>query len=139
MVHFQPIFDLVSSTSINHHISESYSDGSLLPRLLICLSKLCNYLTRYNKSLLGNDLGKFPAPLLMNTVHFAMQAVISKSITWYWSHRFQPSVAMSWRDYFMRGKLILFQSLYLCLYINLACALFMGYFPVSLLAKLVLA
>lgn len=53
-------------------------------------------------------MGKFPAPLLMNTVHFAMQAVLSKSITWYWSHRFQPSVAMSWRDYFMRGKLIIF-------------------------------
>ncbi|KAL5570876.1 hypothetical protein UlMin_020473 [Ulmus minor] len=60
------------------------------------------FLTLYNKSLLGNDLGKFPAPLLMNTVHFSMQAILSKSITWYWSHRFQPSVAMSWRDYYMR-------------------------------------
>ncbi|PON96502.1 Sugar phosphate transporter domain containing protein [Trema orientale] len=60
------------------------------------------FLTLYNKSLLGNDLGKFPAPLLMNTVHFAMQAILSKSITWYWSHRFQPSFAMSWRDYFLR-------------------------------------
>ncbi|EXC03844.1 putative sugar phosphate/phosphate translocator [Morus notabilis] len=60
------------------------------------------FLTLYNKSLLGNDLGKFPAPLLMNTVHFAMQAMLSKSITWYWSNRFQPNVAMSWTDYFTR-------------------------------------
>ncbi|XP_062105805.1 probable sugar phosphate/phosphate translocator At1g06470 [Humulus lupulus] len=60
------------------------------------------FLTLYNKSLLGKDLGKFPAPLLMNTVHFTMQAVLSKSITWYWSERFQTSVVMSWRDYFMR-------------------------------------
>lgn len=60
------------------------------------------FLTVYNKSLLGEDLGKFPAPLLMNTVHFTMQAVLSKAITCFWSHRFQPSVSMSWRDYFMR-------------------------------------
>ncbi|KAK6919678.1 Sugar phosphate transporter domain [Dillenia turbinata] len=60
------------------------------------------FLTLYNKTLLGDDMGKFPAPLLMNTVHFGMQAVLSKTITWIWSHRFQPSVRMSWRDYFMR-------------------------------------
>lgn len=60
------------------------------------------FLTLYNKTLLGDDLGKFPAPFLMNTFHFAMQAVLSKGITWYWSHRFQPSAAMSWRDYFIR-------------------------------------
>ncbi|XP_048327614.2 probable sugar phosphate/phosphate translocator At1g06470 isoform X1 [Ziziphus jujuba] len=60
------------------------------------------FLTLYNKSLLGDDMGRFPAPLLMNTVHFAMQAILSKAITWYWSNRFQPSVAMSWKDYFMR-------------------------------------
>ncbi|XP_022739577.1 probable sugar phosphate/phosphate translocator At1g06470 [Durio zibethinus] len=60
------------------------------------------FLTLYNKTLLGDDLGKFPAPLLMNTVHFTMQAVLSKVITWYWSHRFQLTVPMSWRDYFYR-------------------------------------
>ncbi|XP_052177922.1 probable sugar phosphate/phosphate translocator At1g06470 isoform X1 [Diospyros lotus] len=59
-------------------------------------------LTVYNKTLLGDKLGKFPAPLLMNTVHFAMQAVLSKAITWFWSQKFQPSVSMSWRDYFLR-------------------------------------
>ncbi|KAK6917941.1 Sugar phosphate transporter domain [Dillenia turbinata] len=60
------------------------------------------FLTLYNKTLLGDNMGRFPAPLLMNTVHFAMQAVLSKAITWIWSHRFQPSVRISWRDYFMR-------------------------------------
>lgn len=59
-------------------------------------------LTVYNKTLLGDDMGKFPAPLLMNTVHFAMQAILSKGITYFWSHRFEPSVPMSRKDYFMR-------------------------------------
>ncbi|KAK4487107.1 hypothetical protein RD792_006422 [Penstemon davidsonii] len=59
------------------------------------------FLTLYNKTLLGDHLGKFPAPLLMNTVHFAMQAALSKAITWYWSDRSHSSV-MSWKDYFVR-------------------------------------
>lgn len=59
-------------------------------------------LTLYNKTLLGDNLGKFPAPLLMNTVHFAMQAILSKAITYFWSQRFKPTVAMSWRDYYIR-------------------------------------
>ncbi|KAJ8527790.1 hypothetical protein K7X08_015241 [Anisodus acutangulus] len=60
------------------------------------------FLTLYNKTLLGDHLGKFPAPLLMNTVHFAMQAVLSKAITGFWSQRFQPTVMMSWRDYSLK-------------------------------------
>lgn len=59
-------------------------------------------LTIYNKTLLGEKLGKFPAPMLMNTIHFGMQAVLSNFITWFWSNRFQPTVTMSWKDYFMR-------------------------------------
>ncbi|KAM7271285.1 hypothetical protein ACFE04_030499 [Oxalis oulophora] len=59
-------------------------------------------LTLYNKRLLGDDMGKFPAPLLMNAVHFTMQAVLSNGITWFWSRRFQPTVSMSWPDYFKR-------------------------------------
>ncbi|KAL1071135.1 hypothetical protein V6Z11_D11G069300 [Gossypium hirsutum] len=38
----------------------------------------------------------------MNTIHFAFQALLSNAIRWYWSHRFQPSVPMSYRDYFYR-------------------------------------
>ncbi|WCJ25081.1 Nucleotide/sugar transporter family protein [Euphorbia peplus] len=60
------------------------------------------FLTLYNKTLLGDDMGKFPAPLLMNTVHFSMQAILSKFITWFWSQRFQVNASMTWRDYFMR-------------------------------------
>lgn len=67
------------------------------------------FLTLYNKTLLGDDMGRFPAPLLMNTVHFTMQAVLSTAITWYWSDRFRPNVAMSWKDYFIRDGLSLSQ------------------------------
>ncbi|KAH9607255.1 hypothetical protein KSS87_021193 [Heliosperma pusillum] len=56
----------------------------------------------YNKSLLGDDMGKFPAPLLMNTFHFSMQAVLSKAITWIWYERFHKGSRMTWRDYFTR-------------------------------------
>ncbi|KAK7268984.1 hypothetical protein RIF29_21697 [Crotalaria pallida] len=62
-------------------------------------------LTLYNKSLLGNDMGKFPAPFMMNTIHFALQVVLSKLITWFWSQRFQTNVAMSWAYYFLKGLL----------------------------------
>ncbi|PWA44071.1 hypothetical protein CTI12_AA436900 [Artemisia annua] len=60
------------------------------------------FLTLYNKTLLGDDMGKFPAPLLMNTIHFSMQAIFSNAVTYFWSKRFQPTVTMSWKDYFMR-------------------------------------
>ncbi|VFQ64419.1 unnamed protein product [Cuscuta campestris] len=60
------------------------------------------FLTLYNKTLLGDHLGKFPAPLLMNSVHFAMQAILANVITWIWSERFKPTVLMSWRDYCLR-------------------------------------
>ncbi|XP_076890122.1 putative sugar phosphate/phosphate translocator At1g06470 [Bidens hawaiensis] len=59
-------------------------------------------LTLYNKTLLGDDMGKFPAPLLMNSVHFSMQAVLSRGITYFWSHRFEPTVPMARKDYFTR-------------------------------------
>lgn len=121
MVHFQPVFDLVSSLYlINHHmyifceIFKLLNDAKLFSSPFFIVSGLF----RYNKSLLGDDLGKFPAPLLMNTVHFSMQAVFSKGITWYWSNRFQTGGSMSWRDYFVKGKLII---LLLC-YTNLVIA-----------------
>lgn len=60
------------------------------------------FLTLYNKSLLGDHMGKFPAPLLMNTFHFAMQAVLSRAITWIWYERFHKGVRMTWRDYFSK-------------------------------------
>ncbi|CAL5046039.1 unnamed protein product [Urochloa decumbens] len=59
-------------------------------------------LTLYNKTLLGDKLGKFPAPLLMNTVHFALQAGLSKLIIFFQSKGPDSAVEMGWKDYFMR-------------------------------------
>uniref|UniRef100_J3MBC9 Sugar phosphate transporter domain-containing protein n=2 Tax=Oryza brachyantha TaxID=4533 RepID=J3MBC9_ORYBR len=59
-------------------------------------------LTLYNKTLLGDKLGKFPAPLLMNTVHFALQAGLSKIIMHFQSKGMDNAVEMGWKDYFMR-------------------------------------
>lgn len=59
-------------------------------------------LTLYNKTLLGDHMGKFPAPLLMNTVHFSMQALLSRAIVWFQSRGSETGVKMSWRDYSMR-------------------------------------
>ncbi|XP_066376652.1 probable sugar phosphate/phosphate translocator At1g06470 [Miscanthus floridulus] len=59
-------------------------------------------LTLYNKTLLGDKLGKFPAPLLMNTVHFALQAGLSKLIIFFQSKGPEAAVEMGWKDYFMR-------------------------------------
>ncbi|KAF8409109.1 hypothetical protein HHK36_005182 [Tetracentron sinense] len=91
-----------SATSPN--AQSAISAASVLKTLVFILAwyTFSTFLTLYNKTLLGDDLGKFPAPMLMNTVHFTMQAVLSKGITCFWSQRFQPSVTMSWRDYFTR-------------------------------------
>ncbi|XP_072964318.1 probable sugar phosphate/phosphate translocator At1g06470 [Typha angustifolia] len=59
-------------------------------------------LTLYNKTLLGEKLGKFPAPLLMNTFHFTLQAVLSKIIVCFQSRGPDNSVKMTWKDYFLR-------------------------------------
>ncbi|XP_068658997.1 probable sugar phosphate/phosphate translocator At1g06470 [Aristolochia californica] len=67
--------------------------------LLWYTSSTC--LTLYNKTLLGENIGHFPAPMLMNTVHFSMQAVLSKIIILF-SQRLRPEVEMSWKDYFLR-------------------------------------
>ncbi|CBI22040.3 unnamed protein product, partial [Vitis vinifera] len=98
-----------SNSNGNHEMSSPNSNNSidvvsLLKTLFFILVwyTFSTILTLYNKTLLGDDLGRFPAPLLMNTVHFLMQAILSKAITCFWSQRFQPSVTMSWRDYFVR-------------------------------------
>ncbi|KAG2609469.1 probable sugar phosphate/phosphate translocator At1g06470 isoform X2 [Panicum virgatum] len=59
-------------------------------------------LTLYNKTLLGDKLGNFPAPLLMNTVHFALQAGLSRLIIFFQSKGPDSAVEMGWKDYFMR-------------------------------------
>ncbi|XP_050381999.1 probable sugar phosphate/phosphate translocator At1g06470 [Argentina anserina] len=102
--------DIDHSISVDDHKTLSanskfpISAASVIKTLFFVLVwYICSlFLTLYNKSLLGDNLGKFPAPLLMNTVHFTMQAILSNGITWYWSHRFKTSVTMSWRDYFAK-------------------------------------
>ncbi|KAJ3683637.1 hypothetical protein LUZ60_013864 [Juncus effusus] len=59
-------------------------------------------LTLYNKTLLGDKLGKFPAPLLMNTFHFTLQAILSKIIVYFQSKKDDSYLIMSWKDYFLR-------------------------------------
>lgn len=59
-------------------------------------------LTLYNKLLLGEHLGKFPAPLLMNTIHFSMQAIISSFLVHFWCGKTQSHIRMTWKDYFFR-------------------------------------
>ncbi|KAJ4748912.1 Nucleotide/sugar transporter family protein [Rhynchospora pubera] len=59
-------------------------------------------LTLYNKTLLGDKLGKFPAPLLMNTFHFTLQAILSKIIVYVQSRKDTSDLIMSWKDYFIR-------------------------------------
>ncbi|XP_068665792.1 probable sugar phosphate/phosphate translocator At1g06470 [Aristolochia californica] len=82
---------------------DSISLAAVLKTLCLILlwytSSTC--LTLYNKTLLGEKIGHFPAPMLMNTVHFSMQAVLSKIIIFF-SRRLQPQVEMSWKDYFLR-------------------------------------
>ncbi|KAK8948524.1 putative sugar phosphate/phosphate translocator [Platanthera zijinensis] len=59
-------------------------------------------LTLYNKTLLGDHLGKFPAPLLMNTVHFSLQAILAKIIAYFQSRGSETRIKMTWKDYFVR-------------------------------------
>ncbi|KAJ7562488.1 hypothetical protein O6H91_03G071100 [Diphasiastrum complanatum] len=59
-------------------------------------------LTLYNKLLLGAEWGKFPAPLLMNTIHFSMQALISTFMLRFCCPSLLPTASMSWKDYFVR-------------------------------------
>ncbi|KAK4438894.1 putative sugar phosphate/phosphate translocator [Sesamum alatum] len=93
--------DYNSPFSRNEEHPVSVSDVLKTLVLILVWYTFSTFLTLYNKTLLGDDMGKFPAPLLMNTIHFAMQAVLSTGITWFWSDRFHSSV-MSWKDYFVR-------------------------------------
>lgn len=105
------------STHLDHHGASQtksknvVSVADVLKTLFLVLVWyiFSTFLTLYNKTLLGDHLGRFPAPLLMNTFHFAMQAILSKGITWFWSRKFQPTVKMTWRDYFLRDGLCLSQ------------------------------
>ena len=72
---------------------------------MLWFSKNGLFAFRYNKTLLGDHLGKFPVPLMMNTIHFGMQAVLSNAIVFFQSRCCERSrgPTMTWRDYFFRG------------------------------------
>jgi hypothetical protein len=76
-------------------------------KMISLLPPPSSWVPRYNKTLLGDKLGKFPAPLLMNTVHFALQAALSKIILLFQAKGIDTAVDMSWKDYFMRGEHLL--------------------------------
>lgn len=59
-------------------------------------------LTIYNKYLLGAKLWDFPAPLLMNTIHFALQAIISSLALRFCCPSMRPTSHISWKEYFVR-------------------------------------
>ncbi|KAL6616070.1 hypothetical protein ACP70R_038340 [Stipagrostis hirtigluma subsp. patula] len=64
---------------------------------------LSTCLTLYNKEMLGKHMWKFPAPFLMNTVHFTMQAVASRAILWFQQRGLEGGASeMSWKDYGLR-------------------------------------
>lgn len=84
---------------------------------LICDESTCDIsslsLIRYNKYLLGEDFGKFPAPLLMNTIHFSMQAIMSSLVVRFsWCGVNPSQIRMTWKDYFVRGTDSFFFSLH---------------------------
>lgn len=105
---FSKFSNYVGSSRKKHKMADatesSISMETLLKTLFYILAwyTFSTCLTLYNKTLLGDKLGKFPAPLLMNTIHFAMQAVLSKVIIRFCSPNLQPTVMMSWRDYFIK-------------------------------------
>ncbi|KAL6845163.1 hypothetical protein ACP4OV_024658 [Aristida adscensionis] len=64
---------------------------------------LSTCLTIYNKEMLGKHMWKFPAPFLMNTVHFTMQAVASRAMVWFQQRGVEGEASkMSWKDYGLR-------------------------------------
>ncbi|NP_001141043.1 probable sugar phosphate/phosphate translocator At1g06470-like isoform X1 [Zea mays] len=71
--------------------------------LIACWYTLSTCLTLYNKEMLGKHMWKFPAPFLMNTVHFTMQAVASRAIVWFQQRGLEGGPnKMSWKDYCLR-------------------------------------
>nr|CAB3478301.1 unnamed protein product [Digitaria exilis] len=64
---------------------------------------LSTCLTMYNKEMLGKHKWKFPAPFLMNTVHFTMQAVASRAMVWFQHRGLEGGASrMTWKDYSLR-------------------------------------
>ncbi|CAI5963686.1 unnamed protein product [Closterium sp. NIES-64] len=59
-------------------------------------------LSLYNKVLIGEKHGRFPAPLLMTTFHFLLQGGIASLLLRCCCQSWLPATPISWRDYFLR-------------------------------------
>ncbi|GJP47689.1 hypothetical protein CLOM_g6862 [Closterium sp. NIES-68] len=59
-------------------------------------------LSLYNKVLIGEKHGRFPAPLLMTTFHFLLQGGIATILLRCCCQSWLPATPISWRDYFLR-------------------------------------
>eukprot|EP00252_Welwitschia_mirabilis_P009445 TRINITY_DN22024_c0_g1_i2.p1 TRINITY_DN22024_c0_g1~~TRINITY_DN22024_c0_g1_i2.p1 ORF type:complete len:490 (-),score=74.92 TRINITY_DN22024_c0_g1_i2:384-1853(-) len=113
-------------SSLEIHLNERIESGlqvsgapssSVTPLVIRALSYILLWytfstcLTLYNKlllgakmgsySLLGEKMGKFPAPLLMNAIHFSMQGIVSSLVLRFWYPNMRPCY-MEWKDYFFR-------------------------------------
>ncbi|CAI5490719.1 unnamed protein product [Closterium sp. Naga37s-1] len=59
-------------------------------------------LSLYNKVLIGEKHGRFPAPLMMTTFHFLLQGAIASLLLRCFCQSWLPATPISWRDYFLR-------------------------------------
>lgn len=100
LVHSESRAKLEADGNLSGTISAADIVRTLIFILLWYTFSTC--LTLYNKELLGDKLGMFPAPLLMNTVHFTVQAVLSKIVLWFQNRKRDIAVIMTWKDYFLR-------------------------------------
>lgn len=67
--------------------------------LIVLWYGLSLLLSFYNKLLVGEKQGKFPAPLFMTSLQFACQAVIAKTVLALYPPEGYSKRSMSWNDY----------------------------------------
>ncbi|KAK8956116.1 putative sugar phosphate/phosphate translocator [Platanthera guangdongensis] len=88
--------------SVSGSISAAILLKSLFYIVVWCTFSTC--LKLYNTALLGDKFGKFPAPLLMNTFHFVLQTVLSKTSLCFHKGGSDSDRRITWRDYFCRTR-----------------------------------
>ena len=68
---------------------------------MLCWFLFSSLLSIYNKEMFGKKLGHFPCPLLMTSVHFAMQWGVSYTLSKIWPDRFggREVDEMSWSTF----------------------------------------
>jgi len=89
----------MSSTSLYPMASSFYSRHCIYLPYMLAWFLFSSLLSVYNKSVFGQHKGHFPAPLLMTSVHFAMQWGASYALSTLYPKKFGGDVVkqMSWR------------------------------------------